>query len=201
MTQELPKLDYEYNALEPYIDAQTMEIHHSKHHQGYTDKFNAAVEGTELANKDPIEILKKLEDVPTEIKDAVRNNGGGFVNHSLFWKILTPGGKEPSDPFFGIINNTFGSMDEFKDKFTDAATKQFGSGWAWLVVKDGEMEIISTPNQDTPYSQGLTPILGLDVWEHAYYLKYQNKRPDYIKAFFNLINWEEVEKRFKDSTN
>ncbi|MDP7115734.1 MAG: superoxide dismutase [Candidatus Woesearchaeota archaeon] len=198
MTAELPKLDYEYNALEPHIDAQTMEIHHSKHHQGYTDKFNAAVEGTDLADKDPIEIIKDLASVPEDIKGAVQNNGGGFVNHALFWKVMSPkGGGEPSGKIGDAIKAKFTSFEKFKEEFSTAAATRFGSGWAWLVVNNGELEITSTANQDSPLSDGKTPILGLDVWEHAYYLKYQNKRPDYIEAFWNVVNWDYVNQLFE----
>jgi len=171
---ELPKLDYEYNALEPHIDARTMEIHYTKHHQGYVNKYNAAVEGTDLADKDVIEVLKDLSSVPEDKRTAVRNNGGGHVNHSLFWKILSPnGGGEPSGEVAEAINAKFGSFSEFKEEFTKAAATRFGSGWAWLVVtSDGQLKVYSTANQDSPYSDGNTPIFGLDVWEHAYYLNY-----------------------------
>jgi Fe-Mn family superoxide dismutase len=198
---ELPKLDYEYNALEPHIDARTMEIHYTKHHQGYVNKYNAAVEGTELADKDPVEVLKNLSAVPEDKRTAVRNNGGGHVNHSMFWKILSPNsGGEPSGDVAEAINATFGSFDAFKEEFTKAASTRFGSGWAWLVVdSNGELKVYSTPNQDSPYSDGNTPIFGLDVWEHAYYLHYQNKRPDYIAAFWNVVNWEQVEENYKNA--
>ena len=195
---ELPKLDYEYNALEPHIDARTMEIHHTKHHQGYVDKLNKALEGSDLADKDVDEILKDLNSVPEDIQTAVRNNGGGHSNHSLFWKVLSPnGGGEPAGKLLEVINAKFGSFDKFKEEFSNAAGTRFGSGWAWLVVNDGELEIMSTANQDSPLSEGKTPILGLDVWEHAYYLNYQNKRPDYIAAFWNIVNWEEVGTRLE----
>ena len=195
---ELPKLDYEYNALEPHIDARTMEIHHTKHHQGYIDKLNKALEGSDLADKDVDEILKDLNSVPEDIQTVVRNNGGGHSNHSLFWKVLSPnGGGEPAGKLLEVINAKFGSFDKFKEEFSNAAGTRFGSGWAWLVVNDGELEIMSTANQDSPLSEGKTPILGLDVWEHAYYLNYQNKRPDYIAAFWNIVNWEEVGKRLE----
>jgi superoxide dismutase, Fe-Mn family len=199
MSHELPKLPYAADALEPYIDAQTMQIHHGKHHQAYVDKLNDAVKGTPLAEK-PIEDLMK--DM-SKHSAAVRNNGGGHYNHSLFWQIMGPSGssKGPEGELATAINSTFGSLDAFKEKFEAAATTRFGSGWAWLVVKDGKLEVGSTPNQDNPLMdlsdiKG-TPILGLDVWEHAYYLKYQNKRPDYTKAFWNVVNWTEVAKRFK----
>ena len=191
---ELPNLPNSFEALEPNIDAKTMEIHHDKHHEGYVKKLNAAVEGTEFANKDIVEILKNINEVPENIKQAVINNGGGHANHSLFWEILSPEKQEPLGNVSDDINTTFGSFQDFKEKFSNAAATRFGSGWAWLVVNsEGELEVLSTGNQDSPLMEGKTPILGLDVWEHAYYLKYQNKRPDYIEAFFNLINWNKVE--------
>ncbi|WP_282048606.1 superoxide dismutase [Maribacter aquivivus] len=198
MAFELPKLPYAYDALEPHIDARTMEIHHTKHHQGYTSKLNAAIEGTDLAGKSIEDILTGLD----MSNGAVRNNGGGFYNHSLFWTILSPnGGGKPSGELATAIDSAFGSFEEFKNKFTTAAGTRFGSGWAWLCVhKGGKVEVCSTPNQDNPLMPGVEcgglPILGLDVWEHAYYLNYQNKRPDYIEAFFNIINWDEVSKRY-----
>ncbi|WP_324024909.1 superoxide dismutase [Maribacter sp. BPC-D8] len=198
MAFELPKLPYAYDALEPHIDARTMEIHHTKHHQGYTSKLNAAIEGTDLAGKSIEDILTGLD----MSNGAVRNNGGGFYNHSLFWTILSPnGGGKPSGELAAAIDSAFGSFEEFKTKFTTAAGTRFGSGWAWLCVhKGGKVEVCSTPNQDNPLMPGVEcgglPILGLDVWEHAYYLNYQNKRPDYIEAFFNIINWDEVSKRY-----
>ncbi|HUH28271.1 superoxide dismutase [Gelidibacter sp.] len=201
MAFELPKLKYAYDALEPHIDAKTMEIHYSKHHQGYTNNLNAAIEGTDLAGKTIENILINLD---MENK-AVRNNGGGFYNHSLFWEIMNPEGKGSlSGDLKNAIEAAFDSFDAFKDEFSKAAATQFGSGWAWLCVhKGGKVEICSTPNQDNPLMPGVgcggTPILGLDVWEHAYYLKYQNKRPDYINAFFNVINWNEVERRYAEA--
>jgi Fe-Mn family superoxide dismutase len=198
MAFELPKLPYAYNALEPYIDEQTMTIHHTKHHQGYTNNLNNAIAGTDLENKSIEEILKVCVDKP-----AVRNNGGGYWNHDLFWKVMAPNaGGEPSGELAKAINDTFGSFEAFKDLFSKAAATRFGSGWAWLVVnKDGKLEVCSTPNQDNPLMPGIgcegTPILGLDVWEHAYYLKYQNRRPEYIQAFFNVINWDEVSRRYQ----
>lgn len=199
MAFELPKLDYAYDALEPYVDARTMEIHHSKHHGGYTSKLNAAVEGTDLAGKSIEEILANVSKYST----AVRNNGGGFYNHNLFWKVMAPNaGGKPQGELLEAIEKKFGSFDDFKETFDNAAATRFGSGWAWLVKKDdGTLEVGSTPNQDNPLMdlsdlKG-TPILGLDVWEHAYYLKYQNKRPEYIDAFWNVVNWDEVAKRFK----
>lgn len=200
MKFELPELDYEYNGLEPYIDARTMEIHHTKHHAGYTKNFNDALEGADTGNKTAIEILKTLDELPKEIQTAVRNNGGGYVNHTLFWKILSPKKTELSGELKDIIEQEFGSIDKFKEIFSTAAKSRFGSGWAWLVFnKQGKLEVYSTANQDSPYMNGDTPLLGLDVWEHAYYLKYQNKRPDYVEAFWNLVNWDEVEKRFSQA--
>lgn len=198
MRHELPKLPYSYNALEPWIDARTMEIHHGKHHQGYVDKLNKALESyPDLQNKPLEELLQNLESVPSDIRTAVRNNAGGHANHSLFWKIMASG---PVGEAIGELGETitkkFGSFKDFREKFSAAAGGIFGSGWAWLVVKNSELEITTTPNQDSPITQGLRPILGLDVWEHAYYLKYQNKRPDYIAAWWNVVNWEEVERNF-----
>lgn len=197
MAFELPKLPYAYDALEPHIDARTMEIHYSKHHQAYTTNLNAAIEGTDLEGKSIEDILANL-DLNSK---AVRNNGGGFYNHNLFWEILAPNaGGAPSGDLAAAINDTFGSFENFKDAFAKAATTQFGSGWAWLCVKNGKLEVCATPNQDNPLMKGIgcegTPILGLDVWEHAYYLNYQNRRPDYINAFFNVINWDAVEKKY-----
>ncbi|MDA7794677.1 superoxide dismutase [Flavobacteriales bacterium] len=195
MSFELPQLPYAYDALEPHIDARTMEIHHSKHHAGYTAKLNAAIEGSDLEGHSIEEILSG------ELSPAVRNNGGGFYNHCLFWTVMSPnGGGEPSGDLADAINEAFGSFDEFKTAFSNAAATQFGSGWAWLCVKGGKLNVCSTPNQDNPLMQsgcGGTPILGLDVWEHAYYLNYQNRRPDYIEAFFNVVNWNEVSRRFQ----
>ncbi len=199
MSFELPKLNYAYDALEPHIDARTMEIHHSKHHNGYTTKLNAAVEGTELAGKNIEDILTNLD----MSNGAVRNNGGGFYNHRLFWEILSPnGGGEPSGALATAITDAYGSFEAFKDAFSKAAATQFGSGWAWLCVhKGGKVEVCSTPNQDNSLMPGVgcggTPILGLDVWEHAYYLNYQNRRPDYINAFFSVINWTEVSAKYE----
>jgi Fe-Mn family superoxide dismutase len=194
---ELPSLPYAYNALEPHFDALTMEIHHSRHHATYVNNLNAALEGHDVGGKTVEELISNLEALPEGIRTAVRNNGGGHANHTLFWQILSPnGGGEPTGELAAAINEAFGSFDAFKEKFTDAALKRFGSGWAWLVVKGGKLEVASTPNQDSPLMEGVTPILGLDVWEHAYYLKYQNKRPDYVKASWNVVNWEEVNKRY-----
>jgi len=199
MTFNLPELPYEYNALEPHIDAKTMEIHHSKHHAGYTKKFNAALEGVDVGNKTAEQIIEELNTLPDDKKKAIQNNGGGYVNHKLFWTILSPkGGGEPLGELKETIEKSFGSFKEFKEKFSTAAKTRFGSGWAWLVVNNGNLEIMSTANQDSPLTQGKIPILGLDVWEHAYYLKYQNKRPDYVEAFWNLVNWEEVGKRYTE---
>lgn len=198
MAYTLPDLPYAYNALEPYIDARTMEIHHTKHHQGYVNKVNAALEGNELANQPIEEVLKNIDKVPAEKKQAVINNGGGHANHSLFWTIMTPnGGGTPSGELASAIDGTFGSFDNFQKQFSSAAATRFGSGWAWLCLnKDGKLEVLSTPNQDSPYMNRLTPILGLDVWEHAYYLNYQNRRPDYISAWWNVINWAKVGENF-----
>ncbi len=194
MAFELPKLPYAYDALEPHIDARTMEIHHTKHHNGYTNNLNAAVAGTDLEGKSIEAILQELD----MNNAAVRNNGGGYYNHNLFWEVMSPnGGGEPTGALADAINSSFGSFEAFKDAFAKAAATRFGSGWAWLCVhKGGKLEICSTPNQDNPLMPGVGcggwPILGLDVWEHAYYLNYQNRRPDYINAFFNVINWEKV---------
>jgi Fe-Mn family superoxide dismutase len=195
---KLPDLPYSYDALEPHIDAKTMEIHHSKHHATYVDKLNASLESQEdLQNKPIEELIADLDSVPEEIRTAVRNNGGGHYNHSLFWEIMSPdGGGEPGDNLLEAINLSFGSPDEFKAKFKEAALARFGSGWAWL-IKDGDnLAIETTPNQDSPAMEGKHIVLGLDVWEHAYYLKHQNKRPDYIESWWNVVNWGEVEKRF-----
>ncbi len=201
MAFELPKLPYSYDALEPHIDARTMEIHHTKHHNGYTTKLNGAIEGTDLEGKSIETILGGLD----MNNGAVRNNGGGFYNHSLFWNVLSPnGGGTPKGEVADAINSAFGSFEEFKNKFSSAAGTRFGSGWAWLCVhKGGKLEVCSTPNQDNPLMPGVacegTPILGLDVWEHAYYLNYQNRRPDYVNAFFNVINWDEVSKLYAEN--
>lgn len=198
MAFELPKLSYAYNALEPLIDARTMEIHHSKHHAGYTNKLNGAVQGTDLENKTIEDILSGV----SSLSVAVRNNGGGFYNHCLYWEIMTPGGaNEPTGALLDAINKSFGTYNDFKDAFTKAASTRFGSGWAWLVKQGDSLVVSSTPNQDNPLMDLAdvkgTPILGIDVWEHAYYLKYQNRRPEYIDAFMKVINWDEVSKRFK----
>ncbi|MFC1648418.1 superoxide dismutase [Nanoarchaeota archaeon] len=201
MLMELPSLLYDYDALEPYIDKETMTIHHTKHHQGYISKYLAAIEGTALEGKDVDDVLANLNSVPAEIRNAIRNNGGGHSNHSLFWTILCPANEstEPSEALKGEIVGSFGTFEKFKEDFEKAAMTRFGSGWAWLVLDNGELKIMSTANQDSPLSNGMVPLLGLDVWEHAYYLKYQNKRPDYITAFWNVVNWTEVSRRFEDA--
>lgn len=199
MAFELPPLPYASNALEPHIDQQTMEIHHGKHHNAYVTNLNKALEGqADLQNKSLEELLTSLNTLPSNIQTAVRNNGGGHWNHSLFWQIMSPnGGGAPSGDLANAINSAFGSFDAFKEQFAAAAAGRFGSGWAWLVVApDGSLSITSTPNQDNPLMEGKTAILGLDVWEHAYYLKYQNRRPDYISAWWNVVNWEEVARRY-----
>ena len=197
MSFTLPQLDYAYDALEPHIDARTMEIHHSKHHQGYTNKLNAATEGTENDSKDILDILSNLD----MTNMPLRNNAGGYYNHKLFWEIMSPNGNNKmSDELKSAIDNSFGTFDNFKDSFSNAAATCFGSGWAWLCVKDGQLQICSSANQDNPLMPSIgcggTPILGLDVWEHAYYLNYQNRRPDYINAFFSVINWGVVSAKF-----
>ena len=197
MSFELPKLLYAYDALEPHIDARTMEIHHSKHHAGYTTKLNTAIEGTDLAGQSIESILA------SELSPGVRNNGGGYYNHCLFWSVMSPnGGGQPSGDLADAIKSAFGSFEKFKTAFSNAAATQFGSGWAWLCAENGSLSVCSTPNQDNPLMKsgcGGTPILGIDVWEHAYYLNYQNRRPDYIEAFFNVVNWGEAGRRFKDA--
>jgi Fe-Mn family superoxide dismutase len=202
MAHELPKLPYELNALEPYIDAKTMEIHHGKHHQGYVNKLNTALEKhPNLQSKTVEELLKDLDSVPEDIRTAVRNNGGGHANHSLFWPCMSPnGGGKPDGELADAINKKFGDFESFKDQFSAEAAGRFGSGWAWLCVEPGGgLQLLSTPNQDSPLSDGLTPILGLDVWEHAYYLKYQNRRPDYISEWWNVVNWEQVAENYKSA--
>ena len=197
MKYTLPNLPYSYSDLEPYIDAKTMTIHHTKHHQGYIDNLNATLDHYPELQKQPLEkLLTTLSTLPASIQNAVRNNGGGHFNHTLFWEIMTPKYHDPSPEMKKAVISAFGSWENFQNQFATAAKTRFGSGWAWLIVnKNKELEIVSTPNQDTPLALG-TPILGLDVWEHAYYLHYQNRRPDYIQAFFQLINWQEVEKRY-----
>lgn len=196
MAFELPKLPYSYDALEPHIDKETMEIHHSKHHNTYVTKLNAVVEGTEYENKSLEDLIANLDSVPENLRTAVRNNGGGHLNHSIFWQILSPNSEEKGE-VVDKIKEQWGSLDEFKSEFSDKAAGRFGSGWAWLVVNDGKLEIVTTANQDSPLTEGLTPILALDVWEHAYYLKFQNKRPDYIGTFWSVVNWEKVDELYK----
>jgi superoxide dismutase, Fe-Mn family len=198
MAFELPQLPYAYDALEPHFDKETMNIHHTKHHNTYVTNLNNAIQGNaELESKSVEDIVANLDAVPEAIRTAVRNNGGGHANHSLFWQVLSPnGGGAPSGELADEITKKFGSFESFKEEFNKAATTRFGSGWAWLVVNNGELEITSTPNQDSPLSEGKTPVLGLDVWEHAYYLKYQNRRPEYITSFWNVVNWNEVTKRY-----
>ena len=198
MAHELPELPYSHDALEPFIDQTTMEIHHGKHHNAYVTNLNNAIAGNEaLESKSIIELISDLDAVPEEIRGAVRNNGGGHANHSLFWSIMGPGkGGEPSGPLAEAINSTFGSLDNFKEAFTKAGMTRFGSGWAWLSVSNGSLEVTSTPNQDSPIMDGNTPIIGCDVWEHAYYLKYQNLRPDYINAWWSVVDWDAAAARF-----
>lgn len=193
MAFQLPALPYAFDALEPHIDARTMEIHHGKHHAAYTTNLNAALEGTEWASKSIEEILTHLDALPEAKRTAVRNNGGGFANHNLFWEIMGPNaGGAPSGELAAAIDSAFGGFEKFKEEFSNAAKSRFGSGWAWLVVDGGKLTVTSTPNQDTPLMEGKTPILGLDVWEHAYYLNYQNRRPDYVSAWWNVVNWSKV---------
>ena len=197
MAYSLPELPFAYDALEPHIDARTMEIHHGKHHNGYVTKVNAALEGSDLGEKSIEDLIADLSSVPEAARNAVRNNGGGHANHSLFWSVMSAdGGGEPTGELADAINAEFGSFDGFKEKFAAAAGTRFGSGWAWLSVDNGKLVVESTPNQDNPLMEGRTPILGLDVWEHAYYLNYQNRRPDYVGAFFNVIDWNAVAARY-----
>jgi superoxide dismutase, Fe-Mn family len=198
MPFEVPPLPYDYAALEPHIDEQTMRLHHDKHHQAYVDNANKALEGTDWADRPVEEVLQSLEMLPEEIRTAVRNNAGGHANHSFFWEIMSPnGGGEPQGELADAINSTFGGLDSLIEQVNDAGVKRFGSGWTWLVVDGSTLALTSTPNQDTPLSEGKTPILGIDVWEHAYYLKYQNRRPDYLAAWWNVANWPEVARRFE----
>ncbi len=203
MAYKLPELPYAHDALQPHIDEQTMKVHHGKHHQGYTNKVNDALEGHKFADLPIEEVLQRINEVPEEVRQAVINNGGGYANHKLFWEVLSPnGGGNPIGSVAKAIDDMFGSFEEFKEKFSSTAAGQFGSGWGWLCVDNsGNLKVISTPNQDSPLMNGLTPILGVDVWEHAYYLHYQNRRPDYISAFWNVVNWEQVEKNYKDATS
>ena len=201
MSFTLPSLPYAYDALEPYIDAKTMEIHHGKHHQAYITNLNAAIEGSSWADMPLEELLKRNLEMPEPIRTAVRNNAGGHANHSLFWKTMTP--SKNTTPGGGLqfaINHSFGSFEKFKEKFETAAKTRFGSGWAWLVFYNGTLDVYSTPNQDSPIMEGKVPLLGLDVWEHAYYLNYQNRRPDYVSAFWNVVNWEAVTAEFQEKT-
>ena len=199
MAHQLPNLPYEFDALEPHIDARTMQIHHDLHHGGYVTKLNGAIEGNmELENMDLEELLKSLNKIPENIRTAVRNNGGGHYNHSIFWNIMGPdGGGEPAGELADAISNTFGGFNEFKSQFSTAAANRFGSGWAWLVLDNaGSLSVVSTPNQDNPISDGLKPVMGIDVWEHAYYLNYQNRRPAYVEAWWNVVNWDAVVERY-----
>ena len=202
MAHQLPDLPYSHAALEPHIDEQTMQIHHGKHHNAYVTKLNAALDShPDLHDKALHDLLADIQSVPEDIRGAVRNNGGGHANHSLFWEIMGPsGGGEPAGDLAEAINAAFGSFESFKDAFSANGATRFGSGWSWLVVSGGALEAYSTPNQDSPLMEGKTPILGLDVWEHAYYLKYQNRRPDYIAAWWNVVNWDEVARRFAEAT-
>ncbi|CAN5358229.1 superoxide dismutase [soil metagenome] len=201
MPYEVPPLPYDYKALEPTIDEQTMRLHHDKHHQAYVDNANKALAGTEWADRPVEQVLHSLDSLPEDIRTAVRNNAGGHYNHTLFWEIMSPdGGGAPSGDLAHAISSAFGGLEELKAQVNDAGVKRFGSGWTWLVVSSSGLSITSTPNQDTPLSDGQTPILGIDVWEHAYYLKYQNRRPDYLETWWNVVNWEAVQQRFEGST-
>ncbi len=197
MTHTLPNLPYDYNALEPYIDEQTMKIHHTKHHQAYIDKLNGAIKGTKFESLSVNELIKNLNDVPENIRMAVRNNGGGHSNHVFFWEIMSPkSGGELKGKIAGEIIKAFGSFEKFKEEFTNAGLNRFGSGWAWLILDAGKLKVINTPNQDSPIMEGKIPLLGVDVWEHAYYLKYQNKRADYLANWWNVVNWKIVDENF-----
>jgi Fe-Mn family superoxide dismutase len=201
MPLSLPDLPYDYAALEPTIDARTMEIHHGKHHQAYVDNANKALEGTEWADDGVDSILASLDAMPAEIRTAVRNNAGGHANHSLFWQIMSPdGGGEPAGALAEAIGQAFGGLDGLKEQVNDAGVKRFGSGWTWLVADGGALSVLSTANQDSPLSEGKTPLLGIDVWEHAYYLNYQNRRPDYLAAWWDVVNWDEVAKRLEQAS-
>jgi Fe-Mn family superoxide dismutase len=199
MAFELPPLPYDYNALEPYIDTQTMQIHHDRHHGAYVTNLNNAVQGSPVADWTLEKLITNLNEVPENIRTAVRNNGGGHINHTMFWQIMKPhGGGAPGGALADAINQTFGSFDQFKAAFNDAGAKRFGSGWVWLVMdRSGKLQVVSTANQDNPLTDGLYPVMGNDVWEHAYYLKYQNKRPDYLAAWWNVVNWDEVANRYQ----
>lgn len=203
MTHEIGKLPYAYDALEPYIDAKTMEIHHTKHHQAYVTNLNAALDKhPELKSKNVDDLLKNLNTVPEDIKTAIRNHGGGHVNHTLFWEVMAPNsGGEPHGEIADGIKQTFGSFDKFKETFTNAALTRFGSGWAWLVIDKGKLAVMSTGNQDTPISEGKTPVFGVDIWEHAYYILYNWRRADYLKNWWNVVNWKEVEEKYKKAMN
>jgi len=197
MAFEVPDLPYDYGALEPHIDEQTMRLHHDKHHQAYVDKANAALAGTDLADSPVEEVLANLDRLPEDKRTPVRNNAGGHANHTLFWQIMAPGGGgEPEGALGDAIGSAFGDFESFKQKLSDAGVNQFGSGWGWLVKDGSSLAVVSTPNQDSPLLQGQTPLLGVDVWEHAYYLRYQNRRPDYVAAWWNVVNWPEVARRF-----
>ena len=202
MAFELPPLPYDYAALEPHIDTQTMQLHHDKHHQTYVTNLNNALQGHEFANLPVEEVLRRINEVPEAARTAVRNNAGGHANHSMYWVIMTPGGSSaPTGELAQAIDSAFGSFDQFKTQFTDAATKRFGSGWAWLVLdQSGKLQITSTANQDSPLMEGQYPVMGNDVWEHAYYLKYQNRRPEYLAAWWNVVNWDEVAKRYQHAS-
>jgi Fe-Mn family superoxide dismutase len=201
MAFEVPPLPYDYAALEPHIDEQTMRIHHDKHHQAYVDNANKAIDGTEWAGRPVEAVLGNLELLPEDIRTAVRNNAGGHANHSLYWEIMSPdGGGEPEGALADAIANTFDSLDALKEQVSDAGVKRFGSGWTWLIWDGTGLAVVSTPNQDSPILNGDTPLLGIDVWEHAYYLKYQNRRPDYLAAWWNVVNWQEVGRRFQEAS-
>jgi Fe-Mn family superoxide dismutase len=197
MPFEVPPLPYPYDALEPHIDEATMRVHHDKHHQAYVDKANAALEGTDWADRDVDDVVRNLGSLPSDKQGPVRNNAGGHANHSLFWQLMSPdGGGEPSGALADAISSAFGGVDDLKKRVNEAGVNQFGSGWTWLVLDGGSLAVTSTPNQNSPLEDGKTPLLGIDVWEHAYYLKYQNRRPDYLEAWWNVVNWDEVARRF-----
>lgn len=198
MPFEVPPLPYDYSALEPHIDEATMRLHHDKHHQAYVDNANAALAGTEWADRPVEEVIQNLDSLPEDKRMPVRNNAGGHANHSLFWELMSPnGGGDPTGPLGDAIESAFGSVDALREQVSDAGVKRFGSGWTWLVRDGGSLAVMSTPNQDSPLMEGKTPILGIDVWEHAYYLKYQNRRPEYLKTWWNVVNWDEVARRFE----
>jgi Fe-Mn family superoxide dismutase len=201
MPLELPDLPYDYAALEPHVDEATMRVHHDKHHQAYVTNANAALEGTDWADRSAEEIVQSLDAIPEDKRTAVRNNAGGAANHTLFWQIMSPdGGGEPSGALADAIQSAFGGLDALRSQVNDAGVKRFGSGWTWLVLDGGSLAVMSTPNQDSPLMEGKTPLLGIDVWEHAYYLKYQNRRPDYLEAWWNVVNWPEVQRRFEQAS-